>query len=107
MTIISTAKKIWKELTRERVIQFVSFETNEETNKRLTKEFKKRQQEIATQNYITLMRDYFIPLARKIELAKCDLLLSDEALFNNAQALFITAKQQGDLDEMNCWVQHV
>lgn len=107
MTIISTAKKIWKELTRERAIQFVSFETTDESCTRLAKEFAKRKQEVATQNYITLMRDYFIPLARKVELTKSNLLLTDKDLLPYAQALFITAKQQGDLDEMNCWVQSV
>ena len=98
-------KNFWKEFTRKRAIEFVSFETDDETNKRLTKEFKKRQQEIATHNYLTLMREYFIPLARKIELAKSNLLLADKDLLPYAQTLFITAKRQGDLDEMNCWVQ--
>lgn len=80
-----------------------AFETEEEENRRLTKEYHKRVQAIATKNYVFLMKTNFIPLARKIELAKTQLLKNDAELLNKARSYFIDAKNRGYLDEMNNW----
>ena len=44
-------KKIWTELTRVRSIEFHSYETEEETDARLRKEFSNITLQIKTNNY--------------------------------------------------------
>ena len=50
-------KKIWTELTRVRSIEFHSYETEEETNARLRKEFSNRTLQIKTNNYKKIMNE--------------------------------------------------
>lgn len=93
--------KIWTELTRERSIEFVSYETEAEENARLSKELADRRLEVMTANYKKLMNERLIPYCRDLELTESGLLLTDNQLFERAHALFIQAKKDGRLDELN------
>lgn len=94
-------QKIWTELTRVRSIQFISFETEAEMNKRLQREFLNRKREIMSQNYKKLMSERLIPFCRDCELSTSGLLLTDKQLFERAHGMFLQAKQDGKLDELN------
>ena len=93
-------KKIWTELTRVRKIEFISYETEEETNERLQKEFNKRIADIKQENYKATMQ-VFINFHREIELAKNGFLLSDLQLLPKAQEMFLEGKRIGRIDEFN------
>ena len=94
-------KKIWTELTRVRSIEFHSYETEEETNARLRKEFSNRTLQIKTNNYKKIMNERLISFCRDLELSTSGLLLSDKQLFERAHSMFIQAKKDGRLDELN------
>lgn len=98
---MSILKKIWTELTRVRSIEFRSYETEEETNARLEKQFQRRILAIRTANYRKIMNDRLIPFCRDLELSSSGLLLSDKQLFEKAHAMFIQAKKDGRLDDLN------
>jgi hypothetical protein len=94
-------KKIWTELTRPRSIRFDSFETESEQNKRLQEEILNRKIQIATENYKKVMNERLIPFCRDLELSNTGLLLPDIQLFEKAHSMFIQAKKDGRLDELN------
>lgn len=93
--------KIWAELIRVRSIEFVSYETEAEENARLKKEFDDRKLQIMTANYKKLMNERLIPFCRDTELADSGLLLTNNQLFERAHAMFLQAKNDGRLDELN------
>ena len=93
-------KKIWSELTRVRKIEFISYETEEETNERLQREFKKRLEFIKQQNYKKTMQ-VFINFHREVELAQNGILLSDLQLLPKAQKMFLEGKRIGRIDGFN------
>lgn len=93
--------KIWTELTRERSIEFVSYETEAEENARLKKELADKKLEIMTDNYKKLMNERLIPYCRDLELSETGLLLTNEQLFEKAHAMFIQAKKDGRVDALN------
>lgn len=93
--------KIWTELTRERSIEFVSYETEAEENARLKKELADKKLEIMTDNYKKLMNERLIPYCRDLELSETGLLLTDTQLFERAHVMFLQAKKDGRLDELN------
>lgn len=94
-------KKIWTELTRVRSIEFHSYETEEETDARLRKEFSNRTLQIKTNNYKKIMNERLIPFCRDLELSTSGLLLSDKQLFEKAHSIFVQARKDGRLDELN------
>lgn len=94
-------KKIWTELTRVRSISFCSYETEEEQNARLSKEFNKKLLQIQTENYKRIMSERLIPFCRDLELSTSGILLTDAQLLERAHSMFIQAKKDGRLDELN------
>ena len=94
-------KKILTELTRTRAIQFVSYETEEEENARLALEFRQRKNKLATENYRNLMNERLIPFCRDMELTRTGMLLGDNVLFPIAHQMFLQAKRDGRIDELN------
>ena len=94
-------KRLWTELTRVRAIQFISYETEEEINKRIAKEFADKKLAIMTANYQKLMKEKLIPYCRDLELAKSGLLLCDSLLMEQAHAMFLQAKAEGRVDALN------
>lgn len=94
-------KRIFKELTRPRAIEFCSYETEDEEQERLLQEFAARVQEIADENYRKLMQERLIPFCRDLELTTSGMLLSDKQLFERAHARFLQAKADGILDGLN------
>lgn len=93
--------KIWTEITRERSIEFISYETEAEENTRLAKELADRKLEIMTKNYKKLMNERLIPYCRNLELSETGLLLTNDQLFERAHAMFLQAKNDGRVDELN------
>ena len=98
-------KKIWTELTRTRAVEFVSYETPAESDRRLYRELNKRKSDIATKNYKKLMAGKLIPYCRTVTMAESGLLLDDSQLFAMAHSLFVVAKRSGKLNELNEIVQ--
>lgn len=102
---MSILKKIWTELTRVRSIEFHSYKTNEEKEKKFRQELQNRITEIQIQNYKKIMTERLIPYCRDLELSSSGLLLSDKQLLIKAHTLFVRAKLDGKLDELNALVK--
>lgn len=94
-------KLLWKELNRPRAIQFISYETADETQARLQKELADRKLQIMTENYHKIMKERLIPYCRDLELSTSGMLLGDNQLFDRAHAMFIQAKADGKIDGLN------
>lgn len=92
---------LWKELNRSRAIQFISYETADETQAKLQKELAQRKLQIMTDNYQTLMKERLIPYCRDLELSTSGMLLGDNQLFNRAHSMFLQAKADGKIDGLN------
>lgn len=93
-------KKLWIELNRVRRVEFISYETEEEANSRLSAEFEARKLEIAQQNASNMID--------KLTQWEIDTCLHEQNYLiplNQAKAMatarFIQAKYDGKLDELN------
>ena len=93
-------KKLWTELTRARSIEFVSYETEEEENRRLNKELKNRISQIqaANRNYILQKLTAWVKAGA---LYRDNILLTEGSALQTALALYNEAKTNGRLDELN------
>mgnify|MGYP007092190002 CR=1 FL=1 len=71
-------KLLWKELNRPRSIEFSSYETEDEEQDRLLKEFADKKQEIMNENYRQIMNERLIPFCRDLELSTSGMLFVPE-----------------------------
>lgn len=93
-------KKIWTELTRVRSIEFVSYETEEEENARLSSELKSRINEIKKANKDYAMQKLIAWVVHQT-LERDNILISDKNAEPEAIRLFEEAKKYGRIDELN------
>lgn len=97
---MSILKKIWTELTRVRSIEFVSYETEEEENARLSSELKSRIDEIKKANKDYAMQKLIAWVVHQT-LERDNILISDKNAEPEAIRLFEEAKKYGRIDELN------
>ena len=78
---MSILKKIWTELTRVRSIEFVSYETEEEENARLSSELKSRIDEIKKANKDYAMQKLIAWVVHQT-LERDNILISDKTRYS-------------------------
>lgn len=77
------------------------FKSELEENQRLQDELEKRKFEIRTKNFFDIMNNRLIPYVRALELAESGILLTNEQLYERAHEMFVKAKQDGVIDDLN------
>lgn len=93
-------KKIWTELTRLRAIEFISYETEQEQNERLAKEFKNRVRHFQRQNEQYAIEKLTAWVIHQT-LEKDNYLIGEKQARPEAIKLYKEAKMYGRLDQLN------